>query len=71
MRVLGLHFAGRGYCVLPYIISQLSYIYIIYMSTLLFLCVSEKGVWMDVCVLLSEMTRRISKEKTSIQTSFK
>ena len=26
---------------------------------------------MDVCVLLSEMTKRISKEKTSIQTSFK
>ena len=43
MRVLGLHFAGRGYCVLPYIISQLSYIYIhtyiyIYILYSFFLC---------------------------------
>ena len=71
MRVLGLHFAGRGYCVLPYTISQLSYIYIYICLSTLSVCVSEKGVWMDVCILLSEMTRRISKDKTSIQTSFK
>ena len=49
MRVLGLHFAGRGYCVLPYIISQLSYIYIIYMSTLLFLCVSLRREFGWMC----------------------